>query len=243
MNIAYLVSREWSLNILKDLIEHNSDKWDISMIVTTEDFDKLKEDEFKNIEVIRIKPKEIGKYKDKFIENNIDLVLCYGWSWIIPDDILENHKCVILHPSKLPKYRGGSPIQNQLIDGITQSAITLLYADKKLDAGRIILQKDISFEGYLDEILRRITSEGIKLSIKMLNQMVEKEIKGEKQDETEATTYKRRTPEMSEITIEEIKNKTAKEIYNKVRGLQNPYPLAFIKCKDGTKLYITRSHI
>ena len=48
---------------------------------------------------------------------------------------------------------------------------------------------------------------------------------------------------MSEITIEDIKNYTALELHNKVRCLQDPYPNAFIKCKDGTVLYITRTRI
>ena len=37
---------------------------------------------------------------------------------------------------------------------------------------------------------------------------------------------------MSEITINEIKKSTAEDLYNKVRALQNPYPNAYIKCKE-----------
>ena len=48
---------------------------------------------------------------------------------------------------------------------------------------------------------------------------------------------------MSEIKIDEIKNCTAKELYNKIRSLQDPYPNAFIKCKDGTKLFITHTKL
>ena len=47
---------------------------------------------------------------------------------------------------------------------------------------------------------------------------------------------------MSEIKIEDFNNLTSKEIHNKIRCLQDPYPNAFIKCKDGSILYIKKSH-
>ena len=42
-------------------------------------------------------------------------VFFIGWSWIIKDDIINNYPCICLHPSPLPKYRGGSPMQHQII--------------------------------------------------------------------------------------------------------------------------------
>jgi len=48
---------------------------------------------------------------------------------------------------------------------------------------------------------------------------------------------------MSEIDIDDLKNYTAEELHNKVRALQNPYPNAFIKCKNGTKLIIKKTQI
>ena len=67
-------------------------------------------------------------------------------------------------------------------------------------------------------------------------------LKGTKQDESEATYCKRRKPEESEITIDEIMNKSAHELYDKVRMLNDPYPNAFIRCKNGDKLFITKTH-
>ena len=64
-----------------------------------------------------------------------------------------------------------------------------------------------------------------------------------KQNNDDATIYKRRKPSMSEINIDDIKNYTAKQLHDKIRALQNPYPNAFITCKDGTKLYLTESKV
>ena len=54
-----------------------------------------------------------------------EFVLFYGWSWKIPVEIVSNYKCLMLHPSDLPKYRGGSPIQNQILNGILDSKVTI----------------------------------------------------------------------------------------------------------------------
>mgnify|MGYP003641245161 CR=1 FL=1 len=63
------------------------------------------------------------------------------------------------------------------------------------------------------------------------------------QDDDSSTYFKRRTPEMSEIKQKDFGNLTAKDIHNKVRCLQDPYPNAYILCKDNTKLYITNTKI
>ena len=61
-----------------------------------------------------------------------------------------------------------------------------------------------------------------------------------KQNQKKATTYKRRTPPMSEIFISDFKKYNAKYFYNLVRGLQKPYPESFIKCKDNSILYLQK---
>ena len=63
----------------------------------------------------------------------------------------------------------------------------------------------------------------------------------QKQDHKQATNCKRRKKEDSEITIEEINNSTAQHLHNKIRMLTDPYPNAYIKCKDGSILFLTSS--
>ena len=53
-----------------------------------------------------------------------------------------------------------------------------------------------------------------------------------------ATYCKRRKPMDSEITIDELTSKDSEYLYNKIRMLADPYPNAFIKTKDGKKLFI-----
>jgi len=186
----------------------------------------------------------IIRSKKQYNESNIynfkpDLILYYGWSWRVKKDIVEEFQCIMLHPAPLPKYRGGSPLQNQIINGETLSAVTLFLMDQGMDTGPILAQKEISLDGNLSEIFQQISDVGYELTIKILTDG----FNPIPQDQEKATVYNRRKPCESEITIEEIRNKPAQYIHNKIRMLQDPYPNAFIRTINDKKLYITQSYV
>jgi methionyl-tRNA formyltransferase len=144
----------------------------------------------------------------------------------------------------LPKYRGGSPIQNQIVNGEKSSAVTYFKMNEKLDAGPILWQHEFSLDGELNEVLNRIANVGKDGISYILDEMLSgKTLKMIEQDHAKATIFKRRKPEQSEIKLEDFKNYTAEELYNKIRCLQEPYPNAFIVCKDNTRLYIKKASI
>jgi len=183
---------------------------------------------------------EDGYTVDKLTEFNPDIVLFYGWSWKVEDKIIDNFFCIMLHPSRLPKYRGGTPIQNQIIRGVKESSVTLFLMDHGIDSGPILAQYPLSLSGGISEIFSRIENIGYKLTMEILEK---DSLIPVPQNKKHSTLFKRLKPENSEITIDEIKNKPAEYLYNKIRMLQNPYPNAFIKTFDGKKLMITCSHI
>lgn len=168
-----------------------------------------------------------------------DLILFYGWSWVVPATILNNYLCLMLHPSALPKYRGGSPIQNQIIAGEKISAVSIFIMTEKLDAGDIIAQEALSLDGSLSDIFIRITNVGVKLTQKILK----KDFQRLPQDDSQATYCKRRKPSDSEITPLELAQESAEYLYNKIRMLADPYPNAFIRTADGKRLIITSAHV
>lgn len=189
-------------------------------------------------EILRINSKK--EYNEEaIIDFNPDYIFFYGWSWIIRSEILNNYKCIMLHPSPLPKYRGGSPIQNQIINGEKNSAVTLFMMDDGIDTGDIIAQESFSLEGNLSQILNKISQIGKRLTL----QMLESGYKLTKQNHDNASYYSRRKPEQSEITVEEILSQDCLYLYNKVRMLQDPYPNAFIRTADGKKLLIKVAEI
>ena len=53
--------------------------------------------------------------------------------------------------------------------------------------------------------------------------------------------YSRRIPKDSEITLNDLKSKSANYLYNKIRMLQSPYPNAYIKTIDRKKIYLLKA--
>lgn len=171
-----------------------------------------------------------------------DLTFLVGWSEIVPEEFYANRMVIVLHPSPLPKYRGGSPIQHQILAGETESFVTLFKLDKnfpKVDSGPIYTQGKFSLRGDLKDVLDNIANVGVRLIEHAIEEFSNTgSLKLLEQDDSYATTFKRRTPEESEITPVELTTFTAVQLYNKIRALQDPYPNAFIKTVDGN-LYIT----
>ena len=181
-------------------------------------------------------PDQLTQLSNMFHKN--DTIFFLGWSWIVDKNIIDNYNCICLHPSPLPKYRGGSPIQNQIINKEQVSAVSFFKMNDKLDQGKILYQAPFSLKGELNDIFSRI----IELGTFGIHHIMASNPKGIKQDESEATYCKRRKPEESDISFDVIMNKSAHELYDKVRMLNDPYPNAFIRCKNGDKLFITKTH-
>ena len=209
MKILAIGYRDWAIDIYKNLAKK-----------------KIK---------IKIVKKEIGLKDIK--KYNPNFILFYGWSKKVSKKIVKEYKCIMLHPSNLPKYAGGSPIQNQIIRNVKSSAVTLFRMNEKIDRGNIILQKKISLSGNLNDIFERIISAGTLLSLKLLK----KNYKEKKMIVTKI--YLRKKPNESEITLNEIKLKSANYLYNKIRMLQDPYPNAYIKAANGRKLFLINAKL
>lgn len=194
---------------------------------------------------IELKEKYLITHNDYEIINHLnpDLIFFIGWSDIIPSNIIDNYTCICLHPSKLPKYRGGSPIQNQIINGELDSAVTFFIMNNKIDCGDIICQEYLSLDGKLKDILNRIENTGAIYINDIIKKFNFGNISKIKQNEEESSLFKRRKQSDSEITIYEILNNDPIYLYNKIRCLNDPYPNAYIKCKDGKKLFLLDSKI
>jgi methionyl-tRNA formyltransferase len=129
------------------------------------------------------------------------------------------------------------------MNGVTKSAVTILLAVDDVDKGGIFFQKEIDFTGYIDDILHRMAVTGIDATLEILNNLPLNLSQIGPQDEKMATYVSRRTPEMSQIKVQQFNDYEAEYFYNMVRGLQNPYPESYIVCKNNTKLYITKVHL
>lgn len=242
MNVVFLGYKQWAYRILKNLLNEKSVKWILAACITIPkpeaDYAKL------SLPCFPIDPQNLAKESsyEQIIEKYKPAVfLAYGWSWILPPSVYKNHVALILHPSPLPKYRGGSPLQHQIIAGEKTSATTIFQADEGIDTGPIYAQSSFSLSGHMDDIFNRIIELGTKDTIKVLDGIADNALQPIPQDKSKASYCKRRKPEESELKLDDFKIKTAEEIYNFIRALEDPYPSAFIRGKDGKKLLIKKA--
>lgn len=160
-----------------------------------------------------------------------DIIITCAYGQMIPEEILTLPPlgCINVHASLLPKLRGGAPIHHAIMDGEEKTGITIMYMEKKMDTGDIIATREYQIKendnvGILHDILSHI---GEELLIETLPSIINKTNKRVPQKEEEATYAWNITREDEHIEF----NKSAKEIYNKVRGL-NPWPKAYTIIKE-----------
>ena len=162
------------------------------------------------------------KLTNSFVKKlNPEFIFFPDWSWIIPKKITDNYKCVCLHESNLPKFRGGSPLQNQIIRGITKTKTTAFFMSDGIDEGDIILQRNLSLKGKIEDIFLRMIENDFKIITKIISgKYTVKKQKGI------PTLFERRKPKESEL---QNLNFSKKYLYDFIRMLEDPYPNAFIK--------------
>jgi methionyl-tRNA formyltransferase len=212
VRVIFCGYRSWALNIIGVIKKHKKIS-SYEIISSKDDYD----------------------FKFNRIINRADLIVFLGWSWIIPKEITNKYLCVGIHPSDLPNYRGGSPLQHQIINGVNKTKLSLMTISEKLDGGDIWLKHDLDLGGNTTEIIFKTLEQS---SIALLDNFFHSypNINPVKQDLTKGSSFKRRTSEQSRLTLTDFNNKSLEEIYNFIRCLTDPYPNAFIEDKYGNKL-------
>ena len=155
-----------------------------------------------------------------------DLFVVVAYGRVIPPEVfsLPPLGTINLHPSLLPKYRGAAPIQWVLINGESETGITVQMMDEEIDMGDILTQRriQIPIDMTSEELYRIILPLGADLLIETIALLQTKSIEPKKQNNDEATYCERITKNTSRIDW----SKSSSEIHNLVRGL-NPKPVAW----------------
>lgn len=233
VRIAFIVYRQWGYEIFKNILEFQKEKrnFDLNVLITLPNPEFYLDIDLKNkVRCYEVESNDEEKLYEILIENKISIVCLYSWSFIVGTKLLDNFICLCLHPSLLPKYRGGTPIQNQLIRGVKKSGITIFKMNEEIDAGDIYAQAKISFSGDVHDIFHRMISEGTGLTKKLIDDAINGTLKFVPQKNLKKSlVYKRLKPSQSEIMLDQLSTLTFEQLNNKVRGLLDPYPNAFIK--------------
>ena len=143
------------------------------------------------------------------------------WSNIIPAAIYENFQCVIFHMTDLPYGRGGSPLQNLIVQGHQQTVVSAIQCVRELDAGPIYMKWPLSLLGNAEEIYIRANELIEEMIVEIL-----KERPVPRQQVGEVVHFKRRKPEQGDWSAVQ----SLGEVYDNIRMLDaEGYPPAFVK--------------
>ena len=245
MNIVYMGTPEFSVGPLRKLIK----EYNVSLVVTQPDRKVGRKQEIKfspvkefalenNIEVFQ--PEKIRKEYQYILDKKPDLIITCAYGQIIPKEILDypKYKCINIHASLLPKYRGGAPIHHAIINGDEYTGITIMYMDEAMDSGDILYQEKIKIEenDNVGTMFNKLSDLGSKMIIDFLPKFLNGEITPIKQNVDEVTYAYNISKEDEKIDF----NNNSKDIFNKIRGL-NPFPVSYTLLDDKrVKLYASR---
>lgn len=139
-----------------------------------------------------------------------------------------------LHTSLLPQYRGSAPINWAIINGETETGVTTFFLSHEIDTGNIIFQekKPISIDDNAETLHDRLMALGANLVLKTVNAILADNVETKPQTTLIADDKQLKTaPKIFKETCKIDWTKTAKEVYDFIRGL-SPYPAAFTTLEE-----------
>lgn len=179
-------------------------------------------------------------YKKIYLEKEsigFDVLFILGYTRIIPKSILDkNHLNLLVHESPLPKGRGFSPVQWQILEGINKIPVNLIEATEFVDRGDIFNTAIINLEGH--ELLNDIREAQAEATKKLIAEfLIQYPRISMKPQEGDPTYYSRRKRQDDAIDA----NQTIASQFNKFRIINNEeYPAYFDYLGFRYKLTITK---
>ena len=184
---------------------------------------------------------ESKTFLNNLYNKNLDFIIIPGFPKLIPNEIINYPKfgSINLHGGKLPEYRGGSPLNWQIINGEKKIGISCIKANSKFDQGYIINSKNFKLNKF--ETIKDAHEKANKIFPILAYNSIKKILngfKGKKQIQKMANYYKQRTDNDSRINLKDNIN----NIFNFVRALTTPYKGSYLFYKN-TKIRIHKIKI
>ncbi len=167
-----------------------------------------------------------GEFMKLLREISPELIVVVAYGKILPKEVIDFPKygCINLHVSLLPKYRGAAPMQRAIMEGESETGVTVMYMDEGLDTGDILAVEKFPI-GDADDF-EAIHDKSAEVGAKLLSETIKKIESGEakriKQDDSLATYAKKVEREDCKLDF----TLSAKKLDFIIRGV-TPIPGAF----------------
>ncbi len=182
-----------------------------------------------------------GEFAEWVRAQRADVAVVVAYGRILPKDVLEAPRmgCVNVHASLLPKYRGAAPITWAVVNGETESGVTLMLLDEGMDTGGTIqfFKTPVGNSETSGELSERLAVIGADAVHTTLADFVAGRCAVTPQDNAAATMAPMLTKEDGRIDF----SKSAEAVHNHVRGM-NPWPCATARL-NGKTVKIHRAQI
>lgn len=215
MKVIFLAYRQWSLDVYPSIAKHPR----VSEITLCETQDELL----------------------KLDLESFDLIISCGWSDELGPEITDKIEAIGVHCAELDRYSYGTPIQLQIIDGLTKSKHRIFSFTYDVNSPRAHTHNrlyshevDLDLTGNMSDILEQMTVTSKALFNMYLNDFPNIEWK---EWAAEELIREKRKPEDSGLSKEQFMKLNTEELYNFFRCLEAPYPNGYIEDDKG-KLFI-----
>jgi methionyl-tRNA formyltransferase len=170
-----------------------------------------------------------------------DLGVVAAYGKLIPEDMLRlpGLGMINVHTSLLPKYRGAAPVHRAVIDGMTETGVTIMRMVAALDAGAMLAKvvRRIGPDETSEEVERGLSTLAVPLLISVVDRLAEGPVTDEPQDDSRSTYAPRLTKDEGLIDW----TLPARSIHNRIRGL-HPWPHAY-SYLNGARLIVLKSRV
>ena len=231
--LIFMGTPDFSAAVLKGLLDDSN--YDVLAVVTQPDRAVGRKKEIKMTPVKEValahnlpvyQPEKMSGSEEmaELMTLGADGIVTAAFGQFLPTKLLDSVDFAVnVHASLLPKYRGGAPIHYAIINGEEEAGVTIMEMVKKMDAGDMIAKAStpITDEDNVGTMFEKLAVIGRDLLLKTLPDYIAGNIKPEPQDGSKATFSPNITPEEERIDW----NKSAREVFNHIRGLY-PWPVA-----------------
>ena len=182
-------------------------------------------------------PEKIKEEYDNLIKLNADLIVTAAYGQFVGVKLLHSpkYKAINCHASLLPKYRGGAPIHQAIKDGCLYTGVSIMYMEKKMDAGDVLstVKVRIEDEDNCGTMFEKLSIAATNLLMETIPLLIEGKITPLPQNEEEATFAYNITNEEKRLDF----TKDARSVFNHIRAY-NPNPIAYMELKgEQIKVY------
>ena len=167
-----------------------------------------------------LQPMKLSAEPECVLLQHPDLIITCAYGQLIPPVILKAPKygCLNIHPSPLPKYRGGAPIQRAVMNGDSSTEVCLMEMAEKMDSGKVYcrIPAVIGSDTTSSELFEQLKEPAAALIKEALPAYLDGMLPGEVQDESKVVIAPNIRREEEQIIFH---SESMPSLYNHARGL------------------------